>query len=1294
MPNQVNEFYKGIDADTDPMKTAPDSLRDAHNIRIINNKGQGFVITNIGGNEYEYSLSLGFIPLGSCQFNGIEYIFSINPITLSGEIGTYPSPLRGVNNSCNPTGGFDHTYKPLNNFTLAVNPLVNPNAQLYDFRTTLFDFDCEHQIECFARIDYDDSVNLYFTDNKNPYRTINSGFNQSGICNGRNYWNGSFPNGIEALSETCSAPIVDSIALDQSGCLRAGNWIFYARYNTLNFNPTSFLGESNAVEIFADALSAGIVIDGDISQLDCGKSITLNFSNIDTTYPYLEIGYSYHFDGTFETALVDFLFPINPNSTTLQIKITGCEDTVDIIADDIISRKTSDDIFKTITQLENRFWGANVKTRAKFHPDLLAFAKATIAKPNDSLSIFDKQFAVGDGAPPYGQYKDYQKTYKETGYFRSEAYALSMIFVFKSGRESEPLPLSSYDYWFDPTLLNINDQGIIRFPAPSADAGQSPLQQSQNSLSIMGIEFDMTACVFTQWMKNNVCGFYFMRGERNPNMMYQGMTLDTFNAVGLHNNMSLLSYGGMWPTCAGGLLIPGMTDVNHETLNRIPLFGGTAPFLGTCNPTIGASHTAVSEYHVPVVARQFGMYSPDHFFNKGLTDKQYTIYKMAQCTYSSTTLSSDHTPNRLYEVQAITPIAAQREQPICHNIKEWTVQPNPSGTGFVSYFEEPTDENNANSFYYRKKHEFALPGYFLWANRSFATTRYIGIDATATPTNIANYSEALISIFKEDPDPLNGFIYTDQYDVKNTKYFKISNFIDINTYTSVIPGAVFYRGDCFLQRTYIKQLQNPSVYSNTKQDDFNNYFSFGILMSVVTENSVNTAMRRQDASYSYYPATGLGNPNLFVTQNNSLESELYNKGYQQVLSLYAIFGYDSSIPYRGVHYPTRIKYSNLHTPNAFSDAYRTIDKAAYKDFDFRMGSINKILDLNAKLISIQDQGMNLHYVNDRAMLSQGNASAGQLLLGAGDILAQKAENITDFFGTQHQWSVVKTDNAAYGIDANKRKIWRLVVGQGLELISDTKHYRAKLYEILEQGPNSFHSDIIESIPDNPVCKGGIVGAFSRSNNDIIFAFMFDQTIQKPLNNYCIKFNESGDSFTGTYGHKSPFYMALNNDFFSFNPNIFPSQNIIPTGQGDFYREGVDVTTTGNDNRSTFYGVLEPMTFSFNVNAGSDFIKIFDHYYINSDPNTPDNVQYETVQQLCVQNPFLQPVISNYLRPAYKENQWMVPISRATAITNMTNNIYAVGSPMRGQFIKTTLEYMLNKPIFVKSVDTHFRLSSK
>lgn len=1270
MPSQVNEFYKGVDKDTDPGKLEPSRMRDARNIRLVNIEGQGFVITNIGGNEKAFSLTPGFIPMGSCEYNGVSYIFSYNVATLEGEIGTYPSPKRPCG-----TGGFDHVYKPLNNFTGATNPLLNPSAPRLDFRTTLFNFDCEHQIQMFVRIDYDNSVNIYLTDFKNPIRTINSGFDQSGNCNNRLYFNGSFPNAVELLQETCMHPIVDNISIIESGCHDAGNWFFFIRYNTTNFNPTSFLGESNAVQIFADSTGAGIVIDGDPGTTATNKAVTLNLSNIDTTYPYVEIAFIHYYDGTFETGMIDQLYPVNPASNTLQITVTGCEQRLDFTFEDIIRKKMSYDVVKSITQIENRLWGGNCKSRDIFHPDLLAFANAIIAKPNDSLTILDKPFVYGDNAPPYGQYKDYQRTYENTGYFRSEAYPFAVVFVFKSGRESEPLPVTGYDAWFDPFIAFPNTQGILRFPSAHSNVLQSPLQVVANQLKIMGVEFDITATVVTQWMVDNICGFYFTRGYRNKNLAYQGVAFQTYDAATITDHTA---------SCTQGL--GGTMTADLRTSNVIPMLTSDIPFMEQCNPIVGPTQNTVYSVTGNPVNRKVGIYSPDHYFKKALTDTSYSVYKIADVTYATTTLVGNYTHKTIEEVTLLTATAQQTEVVNAYNIKEWTVQAN--GT-FVSMFNEPVNEFDPTGFYYWKYTGLLNVSSHTHKNRAFATTRYIGIDATGVSApQIGNYDRSLINVYLKNPDPSAGYVLTDQYDVKNTKYYRISDFIDLSNYQAIVTGTVYYKGDCFLQRTYIKQLYNPDYYPITQQDSSGTYYTIGSVISIVSENEYNTAMRYGNATNTYYPETGLGYPNPFVVDNIVLESDLFNVGYNQVLSEYGIYGYDSAIPFRATEFPTRIIYSNQHTPNAFSDLYKVIDINAYKDYDFRMGPINDIIDFNSRLISIQQSGINFHYINDRAMLSEG-ASSGELLIGSGDVLAQKAQNITDNYGTQHQWSIVKTDNAVYGIDAQKRKIWRLSA-QGFDLISDSKQYRQQLHEILDQ--DSDHSDIIHSLPDNPICQGGIVGSYDRKYNDIVWAFMFSQTEENPMENSSIRFNEWIDRFTDKYDNASPFYISLNTDFFSFNPNIFPSQQSVPLTNGDAWRENVDVDSAGNNIKTTFYGNLFNTSISWYVNQYADITKIFDNFIISSSPDNPLSISYSTIFQFATQNPFVQPAISRHLIPHYRENRWKGPIARTQVILNTTNNIYSVNSPMRGNWMKTTLEYSTNNPIFVKSVITDFRIS--
>jgi hypothetical protein len=1277
-----NEFYQGVDKDTDRLRVANSSLRDANNVRITNKDGQGFVVTNIGGNEQAFSLSPGFIPLGYDEYNGISYILSVNSTTGEGEVGTYPSP----NPAC--VGGFQHVYSPLTNFTQAVNPNSTTTPVTYPFRTTLFNLDCQHQARLFVRVDYDDSVNIYWTDYKNPIRSVNSGFNQDGLCTGRYYWNGSFPNAVDLISETCVQPIVTGINIQPGGCHKAGNWFFFARYNTLDFNPTSFLSESNAVQMSPNADSDIAQIGGALGTVNTGKQVTLTFSNLDESYPYLEIGYLFYHDGTVESGLIDELYNIIPGTTSLSINITGCEDVTTLDTATLLRKKIDYDVVKDIDQLENRLWAANCRSRTKFHPDLLTLANSIIARPDDSLAIGDGLFQDVSINDNQIQYKNYQKTYSNAGYFRGEAYPFAVRFVFTSGRLSDPLPVSGYDAWLDPTASVLNADGILRFPNLSTDLGQSPFTDSNNNIRVMGVKFDMTNAIpifnSSPWLQDNVCGLYFTRGDRNPNLIYQGISVQCYSGSGLAN--PLKEGGNYWFPDQQSNQCPsngaaGFVNINEST-NFAPRLTGRFPFTQYCNPLVGSSvHTVFTGNAAPKVG-YFGLYSPDHFFNKNLVNKSYKAYKFATLT----AISVDQIDASVYPSQTNDFVSYSWNNtpgivstPFLYNVQEWN--PSPTGPGFVSLFDEGSETNAFSLAYLRQ--DGTLGNNTEWFNRKMAFTRYIGVDGTSGGFS----ADGLYNIYSQDP--VTGYILTDQYNVKSVNYFKISNFISISS-LSGINSTIFYRGDCFIQRTYFKDLYNPLMYYTSSQQDDSSparYFKFGSMMSFVTENTHNTAMRFNSGGNKYFPGFGFSTGADFIYNDGTFESDVLNVGYDRQLSPDGAFGFDKNIPFRANEYHTRVIYSNQHTPNAFTDGYRSIDIAAQRDFDLRLGPINALRPIGARNVIVQSYGVSFLYINDRAMLSD-SASSGQLLLGNGDVLAAKQQTITDQYGTQHQWSVVPTRRALYGIDANKRSVWRLEGGGQFEVISDTKKYRTEMYEIIEQGSNGDHSDIIENIFDNPVCLGGITGFYERKYQDVGWSFIFNNNTKV---NKSIRFNELIDGFTGSYDNLTAFYLPINEDFFSFNPNIFRSLSGTPTGLGDAYIEGRRVDSLGNPNNCKFYGTTYNMSLKWVVNFEPDAEKAFDYIALNASAIDPLEINYKTINQDALQNPFRNPA-EVWMVPSYRENLWRVPIRRADTVNGIVNNIFSPNSYMRGTYMETELIYNTNESIFVKSALTNVRKS--
>lgn len=179
-----------------------------------------------------------------------------------------------------------------------------------------------------------------------------------------------------------------------------------------------------------------------------------------------------------------------------------------------------------------------------------------------------------------------------------------------------------------------------------------------------------------------------------------------------------------------------------------------------------------------------------------------------------------------------------------------------------------------------------------------------------------------------------------------------------------------------------------------------------------------------------------------------------------------------NVPFGTGFYPTRIRYSNRYVNDTTTrDGYLSWGLDNYKDFDYHPGEIMAIAALGGNLYSIQRHAMRRHYITER-YLNQG-INGAQFILGDGDTLSDRSSVISGEMGTQHQWSVVKTDNAIYGVDFSLRSAWRFS-GDGFSLLSETRLFHSDVYDSVEVRSGSFSDSSVLS-GDAPVCNEGIVG---------------------------------------------------------------------------------------------------------------------------------------------------------------------------------------------------------------------------
>ena len=149
----TNKFTKGLVMDFSPENTRNEVLTQALNATLLTFNGNELSLQNDMGNarvETAY-LPEGYIPVGTCEYGGVIYIVSYNPLEDKSQIGCFPSPERNVSRhelgeSENATitndkfQGAGGQIKNTTQYVLLKNDKLNPgdkflicaNEQIYD----------------------------------------------------------------------------------------------------------------------------------------------------------------------------------------------------------------------------------------------------------------------------------------------------------------------------------------------------------------------------------------------------------------------------------------------------------------------------------------------------------------------------------------------------------------------------------------------------------------------------------------------------------------------------------------------------------------------------------------------------------------------------------------------------------------------------------------------------------------------------------------------------------------------------------------------------------------------------------------------------------------------------------------------------------------------------------------------------------------------------------------------------------------------------------------------------------
>lgn len=409
-------------------------------------------------------------------------------------------------------------------------------------------------------------------------------------------------------------------------------------------------------------------------------------------------------------------------------------------------------------------------------------------------------------------------------------------------------------------------------------------------------------------------------------------------------------------------------------------------------------------------------------------------------------------------------------------------------------------------------------------------------------------------------------------------------------------------------------------------------------------------------------------------------------------------------------FDTRWAYAGPKIDGELIDSFREFKVNNFLDLPGVYGAVHAGLEFNGRLYSLQKNAVCWISINERSLVQ--DTSGVSLVLGSGTVM-DRYDYISTEIGTSHQRSLIKTNNAFYFYDEEKKKIYRFGY-DGLSPLPDMKEFESFLFKT--------NKTFFDNKFDNPVSPffSGIHGVYDYRFNELLMTFkpfylIFNDLVDSGIGgvrlNHIIEHNgrfykvivqdipitggtkfedikndleeTKIDAFTVCYNEKIKNFTG----FYTFVPLLYiKHRDIILTAnphskkRGEFYAHGRGA------NRGEFYGQKHESILKFVVNHLPETPKVFDNCSINMEgendiPLTEGNF---TTHANGTVNIKLNPQINGLVK--FRERYYRFPSRNS-----------ANGSPrLRDKAMEVELIYdnILNKKINIFGVETTIRKSRK
>ena len=256
----------------------------------------------------------------------------------------------------------------------------------------------------------------------------------------------------------------------------------------------------------------------------------------------------------------------------------------------------------------------------------------------------------------------------------------------------------------------------------------------------------------------------------------------------------------------------------------------------------------------------------------------------------------------------------------------------------------------------------------------------------------------------------------------------------------------------------------------------NNWLAYARHPEVIDE--VEAALYNKARSFP--PLYGAGDKYLGVTRGNKLpETSAFNKGYRAHFEGRKYIGVSHDVPFVRGSDENSIAFSEQYTRDSFYNGYRDFLGLNERSYKKEYGAITKLVEYGGQLVAVFQKGVALIGINDQTIVGQN--SGGNVLVDNAQVMNPKGLPLSTFIGSDWIRSVLRTDNAVYGVDVENNKIWR-INGTNLEIVSDNS-ISSILYGFLEgfRGRKEVPGELY------------IASFYDRTKKDVIFTFYNDSS---------------------------------------------------------------------------------------------------------------------------------------------------------------------------------------------------------